>query len=72
MQQSFQILSTVSDVSSNAMPTILTSLRNSDHVVPSQNGWDTIRLDRSWSTILAQLDILKHDRVQTSIFKLCQ
>ena len=72
MQPSFQILSTVNDVSSNIMLTILTSLRNSDHVVPSQNGWDAIRLDRSWRTILAQLDILKHDRVQTGILKLHQ
>ena len=35
-----------------------------------QDGGDAVGLDRSWSLVLAQLDIVEHDRVKTGIFEL--
>jgi len=35
-----------------------------------QDGGDAVRLDGCWVLVLAQLDILKHDGMQTSILKL--
>ena len=35
-----------------------------------QDGGDAVGLDRSWSPVLAQLDVVEHDRVKTSILEL--
>lgn len=47
-----------------------TGLCNGDHVVASQNGGNAVRLNGSRSIVLAKLDVLEHDGVQTSILKL--
>jgi hypothetical protein len=50
--------------------TNITGLCYSNYVFAYQNGRDTVRLDRSRSLVLAQLDVLKHDGVQTSVLEL--
>lgn len=47
----------------------LTSLGDRQQIESYFDGWDAIPLDRSWSLVAAQLDISKHDRVQSSILK---
>jgi hypothetical protein len=48
----------------------LTSLGNGDNVVPSQNGRDTVALNGRRHIVLAELDVLKHDRVETCVIEL--
>lgn len=47
----------------------LTSLGDRQQIESYFDGWDAVLLDRSWSLVAAQLDISKHDRVQSSILK---
>jgi hypothetical protein len=50
----------------------LAGLRNGDNIVTSQDGGDAVGLNRSWELVLAQLDVLKHDGVKSSILELSE
>jgi hypothetical protein len=50
----------------------LAGLRNSNNIVTSQDGGDAVGLNRSWELVLAQLDVLKHDGVKSSILELSE
>ena len=49
---------------------MLTGLSNCDDIVSSEYSRDAVRLDRCRVLILAQLNVLAHDGVKTSIVKL--
>jgi hypothetical protein len=48
----------------------LTSLRNSDNVMSSQDGGDAVALNRRRRLVLAELDVRKHDGVQAGVIEL--
>ena len=47
-----------------------TSLRNSNHIMVLQDGWQAIGLDRSRNAVSTELDVLQHHRMQTSVREL--
>jgi creatinine amidohydrolase/Fe(II)-dependent formamide hydrolase-like protein len=49
---------------------ILTSLGASNKVMALEHSWKTELLDGSWNMVTGQLNVLHHDRVQTSVLKL--
>lgn len=48
----------------------LTGLRDADDVLALNHRWDNICLDRCWRVVSTSLDVLHHQRMETSIFKL--
>lgn len=49
---------------------VRTSLSNSDNVVTLQDGRQAVRLDRRRHSVATELDVLKHDRMESCIFEL--
>jgi hypothetical protein len=52
------------------IPHELTSLGTGQQIVSLVNGRNTVPLNRSWQLVLAELDVLKHDRMNTGISEL--
>ena len=48
----------------------LTSLRSGDNVFSLQDIGDSVRLDRGWVKVIAQLDVLNHNWMQVGLNEL--
>ena len=49
---------------------VLTSLSSGDDIVSSDNSRNGVGLNWSWAVIAAELDVLDHDWVETSVLEL--
>lgn len=50
---------------------VLTRLSDGDQVMPGEHGGDGVGLNWSWNVVPTQPDVLTHNRVESSVVKLC-
>lgn len=70
--RSCQNLREVSFGSARVIITSLTSLCNADNVNVLEDRWQAVRLDGRRNLVPAKLNVVQHDRMQSSIFELAK